>query len=141
LHFHHVHIYQLAVLDISKKRDCEKILVENPVGIISGKYIQEHFPELAAKYNLPVKSSQIIQPYEYGDPYTKTTCLWIKGLPNLEPTNIVDKGERTTFKSGKSHPKWYADALKLSPKDRAKARSKTFPGIAKAMAEQWGKEE
>ena len=103
--------------------ECDKVVIENPVGIMSTKW---------------KKPSQIIQPYEYGEPYTKTTCLWINGLPNLIPTNIVDKGERTTFKSGKSHPKWSADALKLKPKERAKARSKTFPGIAKAMAEQWG---
>ena len=103
--------------------ECDKIVIENPVGIMSTKWR---------------KPNQIIQPYEYGDPYTKTTCLWTKGLPLLEPTNIVSKGERTIFKSGKSHPKWYADALKLPPKERAIARSKTFPGIAKAMAEQWG---
>ena len=83
------------------------------------------------------KPSQIIQPYEYGDPLTKTTCLWIKGLPNLTPTNIVEKGERVVFKSGKSMPKWYSDAFGLPPKERAKVRSRTFPGIAKAMAEQW----
>ena len=101
---------------------CDKIVIENPVGIMSTKY---------------KKPTQIVQPYEYGDPFTKTTCLWVKGLPNLSPTDIVDKGERTVFGSGKSHPKWYADTFKLSPKERAKARSRTFLGIAKAMSEQW----
>lgn len=104
--------------------ECDKVVIENPVGIMSSKWR---------------KPDQIIQPYQFGDPFTKTTCLWIKGLPKLKHTDIVDKGERTYFKSGKNHPKWYADALSLPPKERATARSKTFPGIAKAMAEQWGK--
>jgi site-specific DNA-cytosine methylase len=102
---------------------CEKVAIENPVGIMS-------------RWRKP---NQIIQPYQFGDPFTKTTCLWLKGLPNLEHTNMVDKGERTFYASGKSHPKWYADAFRLSKAERSKARSKTFPGIAKAMAEQWGK--
>jgi len=101
---------------------CELIAIENPVGIMSSKWR---------------KPDQIIQPYMFGDPHTKTTCLWLEGLPRLEPTKIVDRGERTVFASGKSHPKWYADAFKLSPTERAAARSKTFPGIAAAMAMQW----
>ena len=85
------------------------------------------------------KPDQIIQPYMFGDEATKTTCLWLKNLPKLMPTEIVSKGERTIFKSGKSHPKWYADALAKAktPEDRRNLRSKTFPGIAKAMATQW----
>jgi hypothetical protein len=102
---------------------CDRIAVENPVGIMSSVWR---------------KPDQIIQPWMFGEPYTKTTCLWLKGLPRLEPTQVVDKGERTTFASGKSHPKWYADAFKLPPEERAKVRSKTFHGIALAMAEQWG---
>ena len=101
----------------------DKVAIENPIGIMSKLYR---------------KPDQIIQPWQFGDPYTKTTCLWLQRLPILLPTQIVSMGERTVFKSGKSHPKWYADAFKLSPGERAKARSKTFPGIAKAMAEQWG---
>lgn len=101
---------------------CEKIAIENPVGIMSSKFR---------------KPDQIIQPYEFGDPYSKRTCLWLKGLPKLEPTNIVEPGEQVTFASGRSMPKWYADAWALSPEERSKARSKTFPGIAKAMATQW----
>lgn len=102
---------------------CDKIAIENPVGIMSSVWR---------------KPDQIIQPWQFGDPFTKSTCLWLKGLPPLTPTKIVDKGERTVFASGKSHPKWYADAFKLSPAERAKARSKTFQGIAEAMATQWG---
>jgi hypothetical protein len=76
----------------------------------------------------------------FGDEATKTTCLWLKNIDKLEPTNIVSKGERTFFQSGKSHPKWYADALRdaKTKEERQTLRSKTFPGIAKAMAEQWG---
>ena len=117
--------------------DCELVAVENPIGIISGNYIKEHFPDLAEKYNLPVKHSQIIQPYEYGDPFEKRTCLWLKGLPKLEATNIVEPPKRTEFASGKSMATWFADAWKLPKDERAKLRSKTFQGIAEAMASQW----
>ena len=121
--------------------DCERIAVENPIGIISGDYIKKWFPDLATKYGTPIKPSQKIQPWQHGDEAQKTTCLWLKGLPSITPTNIVGKGEFTTHKSGKVKPKWFADAFKLPPAERAKVRSKTFPGIAKAMAEQWaGKE-
>lgn len=83
------------------------------------------------------KPDQIIQPYEHGDPFTKTTCLWLHKLPHITPTNIVTKGERHVTKSGKSLPKWYNDALHLSAQERSKVRSKTFPGIAHALATQW----
>ena len=73
----------------------------------------------------------------FGDVATKTTCLWLKNLPKLIPTNIVSKGERTYFKSGKSHPKWYADCLSKSKQERQRLRSRTFKGIARAIAEQW----
>lgn len=98
---------------------CEKIAIENPVGVMNTGYR---------------KPNQIIQPYMFGDPYEKRTCLWLKGLPNLKPTNVVDPPARQQLKSGKSMPEWYSNAPK---KDRARIRSKTFPGIAKAMAEQW----
>lgn len=103
----------------------DKIVIENPISVISSKIR---------------KPEQIIQPYMFGDEATKTTCLWLKNVPPLLPTEIVGKGERTVFKSGKSHPKWYADALAQSktPAERRTLRSKTFPGIAKAMATQWG---
>lgn len=88
--------------------DCEKIAIENPVNIISGDYIPTHFPDLAKKYNLPIESTQRIQPYEYGDEFQKTTCLWLKGLNKLRPTKIVGKGEFITFPSGKRMSKWFA---------------------------------
>lgn len=103
--------------------DCPRVAIENPVGIMS---------------SLWRKPNQIIQPYMFGDEASKSTCLWLKGLPKLVPTKIVGKGEQIKYKSGKSMPKWYADAFKLSPKERAKVRSQTFPGIADAMADQWG---
>lgn len=118
--------------------NCEKIAIENPVGIISGDYIPKYFPDLAEKYGLPIKPTQKIHPWQFGDSFEKTTCLWLKGLQPLVPTNIVDRGEFITHKSGKVKPKWFADAFKLPPEERAKVRSKTFPGIARAMAEQWG---
>ena len=99
-----------------------RIAIENPVGIMSTHYR---------------KPDQIIQPYWFGDPYRKSTCLWLKGLPKLAPTKIVDMGEQVTYASGTTMPKWYADAWKLPPSERSKARSKTFPGIAAAMAAQW----
>ena len=101
---------------------CPKVAIENPVGIMSSLYR---------------KPDQIVQPYYFGDPFTKKTCLWLKGLPKLVPTNIVDKGERTVYANGKSLPKWYDDAWKLSKEERAKVRSRTFDGFGKCMADQW----
>jgi len=90
--------------------DCEKVAIENPIGIMSTKYR---------------KPDQIIHPWQFGHGETKATCLWLKGLPKLEPTNIV---------SGREQRVW-----KMAPSpERSMLRSKTFPGIAKAMAQQWG---
>jgi hypothetical protein len=83
---------------------------------------------------------QIINPWQFGDSFSKATCLWLKNLPPLRPTEIVDKGESIVFESGKVMPKWYADAWRLPADERAAMRSKTFPGIARAMALQWGGE-
>lgn len=103
--------------------DCDKIAIENPVGIMSTHWR---------------KPDQIIHPYQFGDAYEKRTCLWLKGLQKLIPTKIVDIPDRVQFKSGKTMAKWYMEAGNLSKEQRALVRSKTFPGIAKAMAEQWG---
>ena len=116
---------------------CQKIAIENPVGIISGGYIKKHFPELASKYNLPKKPSCIINPYEHGDPFEKRTCLWLKGLPSICPTNIVDVPPRQKLPSGKTMPAWYSKCSLRCDGIRQVVRSKTFPGIAHAMAEQW----
>jgi site-specific DNA-cytosine methylase len=118
--------------------NCSKIVVENPVNIISGDYIKQYFPDLCEKYRLPIKSSQVIQPYEYGNPSKKSTCLWIKGLPNLVPTNIVEPDLITyTCKDGKKVT-FSRDYCQGVGKDRGNRRSKTFEGIARAMADQWG---
>jgi len=105
--------------------DVKQIAIENPVGFIS-TFIR--------------KPDQTIQPYMFGDEASKKTCLWLKNLPVLEATKMVSEGERVYYKSGKSHPKWYAEALTKAKtsQERSTLRSKTFPGIAKAIAEQWG---
>lgn len=103
--------------------NCDCICVENPIP--------------SKVYELP-KYTQTIQPYEYGHPYTKKTCLWLKGLPKLQPTNIVEP--IGPYVCGNSEI-WKKQAQKgevIGKEKSAKHRSKTFPGIAKAMAEQWG---
>lgn len=103
-----------------------RVAIENPVGIMSRLYR---------------KPDQIIQPWQFGDPYEKKTCLWLKGLPPLEPTDIVEPEPRAVYESGTTMPAWYAAAWSLNPHERSVARSKTFPGIADAMAKQWTKED
>ena len=102
----------------------ERIALENPVSVISSQIR---------------KPEQIIQPYMFGDEATKTTCLWLKNLPDLVPTNIVGEGERVVLSSGRSLPKWYSDSFHTSiPTElRRTLRSKTFKGMAQAMALQW----
>lgn len=89
--------------------DCSKVAIENPIGVISSRWR---------------KPNQVVQPWMFGHGETKATCLWLKGLTELKPTDSVEGREQK---------------LHLLPptKDRAALRSKTFPGIAKAMADQW----
>lgn len=104
--------------------DIEYIAIENPIGVMSSRW---------------KKPSQIIQPFQFGDHAQKATCLWLKNLPKLVSTEIVSPGDFITTKSGKRLPKWYSDALKAkTAEERRTIRSKTFPGIANAMAKQWG---
>ena len=104
---------------------CKKKVIENPVGCMSSVWR---------------KPNQIVTPTQFGHKEPKKTCLWIEGLPNLTPTKLVEP-EYTTTKSGKRMATWYYYAKKTrDPKTRAKLRSKTFPGIANAMALQWGGE-
>jgi hypothetical protein len=119
--------------------DIKRVAIENPVGIMSTEF---------------KKPNQVIQPYFFGDQHRKSTCLWLKNLPclyhnkapNLFDENIthVDQGESAEWidsKTGKTkrQPKWYAMAKRGKELgDRSRERSKTFPGIARAMAEQWG---
>jgi hypothetical protein len=102
--------------------DCEKIVIENPVQ--------------SKVFNIP-KYTQIIQPYEHGHPYSKKTCLWIKGLPMLKPTDIVTDNI-ISWVSGGSKDNYGNPRDNKGTKHRdSKTRSKTFTGIAKAMAEQF----
>lgn len=103
--------------------NAKKVAIENPIGVMSNVYR---------------KPDQIIQPYMFGDPFEKKTCLWLKELPLLKPTGEVEPPQRVQFASGKSMPQWYAELWHLPKEERQRARSKTFEGIAKAMAEQWG---
>lgn len=102
-----------------------KIAVENPIGVASS-YIR--------------RPDQIIQPWQFGDEASKRTCLWLKNLPGLKPTKIVSRGEFITYHTKtrvQTYPKWFEQA-KHSPEGHGKTRSRTFPGVAKAMATQWG---
>lgn len=109
---------------------CRHVCIENPVCIMSTIY---------------KKSDQIIQPWQFGDEAQKTTCLWLKGLPKLTSTNIVEKGKFVTM-GGRKYPAWSHDPvcengkkMSYNSQEIKKLRSKTFPGIAAAMAEQWSK--
>lgn len=104
--------------------NCERIAIENPVGVMGTRYR---------------KADQTIQPYQFGDKAEKLTCLWLKGLPKLTPTNEVEPPTRVVFASGKSMPQWYSKAASLPPSERSKVRSRTFKGIAEAIVEQWSK--
>ena len=106
--------------------DCEKIAIENPIGCMS-----THFR----------KPNQVIQPWQFGHPTTKSTCLWLKGLPELKPTNIVEIDKTDVYEYVAKNGRIKHDSRnrsKCKTSERSKYRSKTFPGIAKAMAEQWG---
>lgn len=102
--------------------DCERIAIENPIGVMSSEFR---------------KPNQIVHPYMFGDPERKGTCLWLKNLPELVPTDVVEP-RIITYKNGKgTDSPWHMETMGLPPAERSKMRSKTFPGIAKAMAEQW----
>jgi hypothetical protein len=98
-----------------------RIAIENPLGVLS------------SVWRIP---SQIIQPYWFGDPQRKTTCLWLKNLPKLKPTRMV-KPELISYPNGKTDSAWHVNTFNLPKAERSKERSRTFQGIANAMAEQW----
>ena len=103
--------------------DCDKIAVENPVGVMTRYYR---------------KADQYIQPLQFGHPTSKKTGLWLKGLPKLVPTNIVEQ-EFHISGTGRKWDKWFWESSLIHPlSERSKFRSRTFEGIAEAMAEQWG---
>lgn len=101
--------------------DCPRVAIENPQGIMSSRFR---------------KPDQYIEPYMFGDSEKKKTGLWLRGLPALAPTNVVEP-IIIECASGAREPRWHMETMHLPPKERSKARSKTFPGIAKAMASQW----
>lgn len=103
--------------------DCERIAIENPIPM---KVV-----------GLPPKT-QAIQPYEHGDPFTKKTYLWLKGLPDLEPTNIVEPVGPYVCGNAEIWKKQAANGVVYGKEKSAKHRSKTFDGVARAMADQWG---
>lgn len=102
--------------------DCDRIAIENPVCIMSSRWR---------------KPDQYIEPYFFGEPEKKKTGLWLKGLPPLKPTNIVEP-IIIHCASGANEPRWHMETMKLPKEERSKARSRTFSGVAKAMSEQWG---
>lgn len=102
--------------------DCDKIATENPVGVMSSKWR---------------KPDQYIEPYMFGDPEKKKTGLWLKGLPLLKPTNIVEP-VIIHCKSGANEPRWHMETMHLPKEERSRVRSQTFTGIARAFADQWG---
>ena len=104
--------------------NCKRICIENPTP--------------SKVYKLPEKT-QVIQPYQFGHPFTKRTQLWLKGLPLLSPTKVVEP-ERTWCPSGSYSGKHGEKHRGVFTKDRARNRAKTFSGVAKAMAEQWAGE-
>ena len=101
---------------------CDRIAIENPIGCMSSTYR---------------KPDQVVHPYWFGDAERKATCLWLKGLPPLTPTRMVTP-VIITGKNGKTDSPWHLNTLGLPEDERRRARSKTFPGLAKAIAEQWG---
>lgn len=103
--------------------DCDRIAIENPTP--SGVF---HLPP----------PTQVIQPYEYGHPYTKRTCLWLKGLNKLQPTNVVDPIGPWVCGNAEIWKKQAKKGVVYGKEKSPKLRSKTFDGIARAMAEQWG---
>lgn len=100
---------------------CKRVAIENPIGVISSRW---------------KKPTQIIQPYQFAHKERKATCLWLKNLPPLKPTNIVVP-DIIKHASGKTDSRLHYETISLPAEERSKIRSKTFEGIAKAMAEQW----
>ena len=111
----------LFFLEFTKLK-CPKVCIENPIGVMSTNY---------------KKPTQIIQPYQFGHTERKATCLWLKGLPPLKPTKIV-KPDIIKHKSGRTDSRLHFETLKLPKEQRSIERSKTFLGVAQAMADQWG---
>ena len=116
----------IAFFEMFTYFNCPKIAIENPIGVMSTVYR---------------KPDQIIQPWQFGHPTTKATCLWLKGLPPLTPTNIVEIDKTDVYEYVAANGRIKHDSRlrsKCKKNERSSYRSKTFEGIALAMAEQWG---
>lgn len=100
-----------------------RVAIENPVGVMSTRWR---------------KPDQIVHPWWFGDAERKATCLWLKGLPKLEPTDRVEPVVYEYANGRGTDSRWHVDTMGLPPAERARVRSKTFPGFAQAMADQWG---
>lgn len=124
---------------VAKRRIAQRQAVEFFSALLHAK-----IPKMCIENPRPLKLltewvggyDQVIQPYHFGHKASKTTCLWLRSLPKLLPTKVVERGEFVKGKGKRTNPKW-SNYLPAGP-DRAKIRSKTFQGIADAMAEQWG---
>jgi len=99
-----------------------RVCLENPVGVVSTMYR---------------KPTQYIQPWEFGEPHSKKTGLWLRNLPPILPTKIVEP-KFHIYKDGRKDPIWHVESMGMAPLERMKYRSKTFQGVADAMANQWG---
>jgi hypothetical protein len=121
-----MHLRDEAIEFVKKLMDApiDKIAIENPVSVIA---------------SLIRKSDQLIHPYHFGEPVAKSTCLWLKNLPKLQYTNVVEP-EYVFSGTGRRWSKWFWETSCLPVKERGKARSRFWNGIADAMADQWGKE-
>ena len=130
--------YALNFVAMILNRKCKRISLENPVGVISTRIkLIDGVYTVVDEGEGNLKPTQVISPTMFGHHEPKKTCLWLKGLPPLKPTKIVEPVYHIT-KSGKRIPKWYAYADKSKGQaHRASIRSKTFSGISEAMADQW----
>lgn len=118
------HKQRQEALDFFKmlfEANINRICIENPVGVVSTMY---------------KKPTQYIHPYQFGEPHSKKTGLWLKNLPPLVPTKLVEP-QFHIYKDGRKDPVWHMESMKLPPLERMKFRSKTFHGVADAMADQW----
>jgi hypothetical protein len=115
----------LEFVDTLAKAPCERIAIENPVG-----YLSKNWPLF------PKGPTQVVHPWQFGHEANKPTCLWLKNLPKLTPTQIVGKGEFYVKTNGWRLSKW-SHGISGTKKERARNASRTFKGIAQAMAEQW----
>lgn len=130
------------------KADCDRIMIENPVNIVSGKYVKKWFPDICTEYNLPRKPTQRIHPWMFGENVSKTTCLWLKGLnplipdvseqPELEWYEWINKKTGKKRRTSMLHHNAFMNSK--TDEERRNARAMKFIGIQTAMAKQFGKQ-